>query len=215
MKKWIYYYYIGLVWRSEDLWWGRPCGPQNKREIYGPDILKNYIGIDGRRRRGHWPFEFVIEGILISKVASWQYPKVKSGADLHLKNPFEDVTAFADEVRKNWCIQCEKAVGTYLGPGPATIILDIRGQDSVRATRYVAQKKAETKRRIAEIFQRKRRIASDIYHREVADLLFPSLITNGMISYSKPLKSTLKSILWSWTLTVFTKNEWSNIWLKT
>ena len=73
--------------------------------------------------------------------------------------------------------ECEKAVGTYLGPGPATIILDIRGQDSVRATRYVAQKKAETKRRIAEIFQRKRRIASDIYHREVADLLFPSLIT--------------------------------------
>jgi len=31
-----------------------------EREIYGSDILKNDIGIDGRRRRGHWPFEFVI-----------------------------------------------------------------------------------------------------------------------------------------------------------
>jgi len=133
--------------------------------------------LDLLTKQGSLQFADFQSEVYLFELQKWEFPEVKTDADLMLRNPFEDMTSLSDSVLRLWRLKCEKSVETFLGPGPAHVVMDICGPSNIRATRYVAIKRAETKRRIAEIFQRKRRVASDIYYRKVAELLFPSFVS--------------------------------------
>jgi len=86
MKKLIYYY-IGWFWRRRSEEWRFIVGAVMRTAEQGDHnalmrtfivwlrwgYIKNDIGIDGRRRRGPWAFEFVIEGKFWKKNVIFQY----------------------------------------------------------------------------------------------------------------------------------------------